>query len=76
MEKTDKSLAELEIESQKWAFSRITEAGAALTPLRGPGFVGLKNLGNSCYMVRRQALSAPPAASARWRLSSTSTPDS
>lgn len=52
MEKTDKSLAELELESQKYAFSRITEAGATLTPLRGPGLVGLKNLGNSCYMVR------------------------
>ncbi len=50
LEKTDKSLAELEIEGQKWAFSRITEAGAHLLPLRGPGYVGLKNLGNSCYM--------------------------
>ncbi|EWM24947.1 ubiquitin carboxyl-terminal [Nannochloropsis gaditana] len=50
LEKTDKSLAELEIEGQKWAFSRITEAGAHLRPLRGPGYVGLKNLGNSCYM--------------------------
>ena len=50
LEKTDKSLAELEIEGQKWAFSRITEAGAHLLPLRGPGYVGLRNLGNSCYM--------------------------
>jgi ubiquitin carboxyl-terminal hydrolase 5/13 len=43
---------ELEIEVQKnWSFSRITEAGSKLVPLRGPGFVGLKNLGNSCYMA-------------------------
>ncbi|GAB5032118.1 ubiquitin carboxyl-terminal [Nannochloropsis oceanica] len=50
LEKTDKSLAELEIEGQRWAFSRITEAGAHLLPLRGPGYIGLRNLGNSCYM--------------------------
>ena len=53
LERTDKTLIELEIESQKnWDFSRITETGAKLVPLRGPGYVGLKNLGNSCYMVR------------------------
>lgn len=52
LEKTDKTMAELEVEMNKsYDFSRITEAGAKLVPLRGPGFVGLKNLGNSCYMV-------------------------
>ena len=29
---------------------KITEAGKDLTPLSGPGYVGLRNLGNSCYM--------------------------
>jgi hypothetical protein len=31
-------------------FSKITESGTALRPLRGPGHVGLINLGNSCYI--------------------------
>ena len=91
MEKTEKSMAELEIERNlAHEFNLITEAGAALQPLSGPGcvqcsacsvqsvlclpawqrsrramqpsccwrlaslcvcrYVGLKNLGNSCYM--------------------------
>ena len=33
-----------------YAFDAITEAGAELTPLSGPGLQGLQNLGNSCYM--------------------------
>ena len=52
LEKTDKSMAELQVEINKsYDFSRIIEAGAKLVPLRGPGYVGLRNLGNSCYMV-------------------------
>lgn len=31
-------------------FNKITEAGAKLRPLAGPGYTGIKNLGNSCYM--------------------------
>lgn len=31
-------------------FNRITEAGEKLVPIHGPGHVGLKNLGNTCYM--------------------------
>jgi ubiquitin carboxyl-terminal hydrolase 5/13 len=51
MEKTEKTMAELQIEvNLKFEFDRITEAGAQLKPLHGPGFIGLKNLGNSCYM--------------------------
>lgn len=34
----------------RFEFDAITEAGAALVPLSGPGHVGLINLGNSCYM--------------------------
>ncbi|KAK3270733.1 ubiquitin-specific protease ubp14 [Cymbomonas tetramitiformis] len=51
MEKTEKSMAELNIKYNKtFEFDKITEAGSNLVPLKGPGFVGLKNLGNSCYM--------------------------
>lgn len=52
MEKTDKTMAELEIDInmriREWDV--IQEAGKKLTPLYGPGYTGLKNLGNSCYM--------------------------
>ena len=34
----------------RFEFDAITEAGAHLVPLSGPGHVGLINLGNSCYM--------------------------
>ena len=49
--KTERSMAELEIDLNRgFEFDRVTEAGAALVPLSGPGYVGLANLGNSCYM--------------------------
>lgn len=51
MEKTDKTMAEMNIElNLSYEFDKITEAGEALESLSGPGLVGLKNLGNSCYM--------------------------
>jgi ubiquitin carboxyl-terminal hydrolase 5/13 len=51
MEKTAKTTAELQADLNKgYEFSRITEAGAKLVPLHGPGHTGLINLGNSCYM--------------------------
>mmetsp|Transcript_23484 Transcript_23484/g.30695 ORF Transcript_23484/g.30695 Transcript_23484/m.30695 type:complete len:861 (-) Transcript_23484:288-2870(-) len=50
LEKTDKTMAELEVELNKtYDFSKITESGKNLEPIRGPGYTGLKNLGNSCY---------------------------
>lgn len=36
--------------NKSYDFNKITEAGAKLRPLAGPGFTGMKNLGNSCYM--------------------------
>lgn len=36
--------------NKSYDFNKITEAGAKLTPLSGPGYTGIKNLGNSCYM--------------------------
>lgn len=51
MEKTEKTMAELQIQMNlSYEFGRITESGASLKPLSGPGHVGLINLGNSCYM--------------------------
>ncbi|KAG2446804.1 hypothetical protein HYH02_008364 [Chlamydomonas schloesseri] len=51
MEKTEKTMSELQADlNTGYEFSRITEAGAALVPLAGPGRTGLINLGNSCYM--------------------------
>ncbi|KAL7542759.1 hypothetical protein ACHAXR_012827 [Thalassiosira sp. AJA248-18] len=51
MQKTVKSTAELEVElNATYAFDAITEKGAHLIPVAGPGLHGLQNLGNSCYM--------------------------
>jgi ubiquitin carboxyl-terminal hydrolase 5/13 len=45
-------MAELELDlNQKlgeWA--ALQEAGSQLQPLSGAGYVGLSNLGNSCYL--------------------------
>jgi ubiquitin carboxyl-terminal hydrolase 5/13 len=50
--KTDKSMAEIEIDmNQKigeWA--TLTESGSKLVPVYGEGYTGLENLGNTCYM--------------------------
>ncbi|KAJ5760070.1 hypothetical protein N7520_007226 [Penicillium odoratum] len=50
-EKTEKSLMEMQVEQNlQWEFSMTTEDGRELTPIFGPGFTGLANLGNSCYL--------------------------
>ena len=45
-------MAELEIDLNQrvgeWA--SIQESGKSLVPLFGPGYTGLANLGNSCYL--------------------------
>ena len=52
MEKTDKSMVEIEIDMNQrigeWA--TLTESGSKLVPLFGPGYTGMENLGNTCYM--------------------------
>ncbi|XP_044727778.1 ubiquitin carboxyl-terminal hydrolase 5 isoform X3 [Chrysoperla carnea] len=52
MEKTEKSMLELELDlNQKvgeWA--ALQESGGVLKPLYGPGYTGMANLGNSCYV--------------------------
>nr|XP_031833374.1 ubiquitin carboxyl-terminal hydrolase 5 [Nomia melanderi] len=52
MEKTDKSMVELELDlNQKFGeWVALQEAASKLTPLYGPGYTGLANLGNSCYL--------------------------
>ena len=51
MEKTEKTMAELQIDmNMKFDFDKICESGKALQPRSGPGFVGLKNMGNTCYL--------------------------
>lgn len=52
LEKTEKSMVELELDlNQKigeWGL--LTESSSILTPIHGPGYTGMKNLGNSCYL--------------------------
>ncbi|CAD1472008.1 unnamed protein product, partial [Heterotrigona itama] len=52
MEKTDKSMIELELDlNQRFGeWVALQEAASKLTPLYGPGYTGLANLGNSCYL--------------------------
>lgn len=51
-EKTAQTLAEIQLElNLKYDFSMTTEDGRELEALFGPGFTGLRNLGNSCYLA-------------------------
>lgn len=67
-QKTEKSLTELQIEQNlKWEFSMTTDDGQELKPLFGPGLIGLKNLGNSCYLASvLQCLFSFPEFKARY----------
>jgi ubiquitin carboxyl-terminal hydrolase 5/13 len=52
LEKTEKSLMEMQIEQNlKWDFSLTAEDGQELKPVFGAGLTGLRNLGNSCYLA-------------------------
>lgn len=51
-QKTEKSLQEMQLEQNiKWEFSMTTDDGKEMTPISGPGFTGMKNIGNSCYIA-------------------------
>jgi len=50
MNKTEKTMDELNIEFNiSFEYSKIVESGEDLQPISGAGYIGLKNLGNSCY---------------------------
>ncbi|ENN80834.1 hypothetical protein HUJ04_003774 [Dendroctonus ponderosae] len=52
LEKTEKSMVELELElnqkTNEW--SMLCESHGSLKPIYGPGFTGMQNMGNSCYL--------------------------
>lgn len=51
-QKTEKSLAELQVEQNlKWEFAMTDESGQELKPLFGKELTGMKNIGNSCYLA-------------------------
>lgn len=68
LRKTDKSMAQLQLElNNSYEFDRIEEAGVTLTPASGAGLIGLKNLGNSCYVNScLQVMAAMPEFRARY----------
>ena len=52
--KTDKTMAEIELEINKKIgseYATIMEAGQSLTPSYGPNRTGIRNLGNTCYIA-------------------------
>ncbi|AOW01823.1 YALI0B17072p [Yarrowia lipolytica CLIB122] len=50
LQKTEKSMTELQIEQNyTWQFSMENESGE-IKPVFGPGLTGMNNLGNSCYL--------------------------
>ncbi|XP_028550487.1 ubiquitin carboxyl-terminal hydrolase 14 [Dendrobium catenatum] len=50
--KTEMTTAEKELDqNMNFDWNRIQESGQELEPLFGPGYTGLVNLGNSCYMA-------------------------
>jgi ubiquitin carboxyl-terminal hydrolase 5/13 len=52
MEKTEKSMIEMELEinQQFGEWDVLQESSANLQPIAGPGLTGMSNLGNSCYL--------------------------
>ncbi|RLN69355.1 hypothetical protein BBJ29_000222 [Phytophthora kernoviae] len=51
LRKTEKSMDELQVGlNLSYEFDAVTEAGKKLAPVSGAGYIGFKNLGNSCYM--------------------------
>ena len=52
MKKTDKSMVEIEIDmNQKYGeWASLCESQSVLEPITGPGYTGMENLGNTCYM--------------------------
>ncbi|KAL3696589.1 hypothetical protein R1sor_010665 [Riccia sorocarpa] len=52
LQKTEMTTAEKELDQNvNFDWNRIQEKGKELQPLFGPGYTGLANLGNSCYLA-------------------------
>ncbi|KAF2285927.1 hypothetical protein GH714_008999 [Hevea brasiliensis] len=52
LQKTEMTTAERELDQNiNFDWNRIQESGEELEPIFGPGYTGLVNLGNSCYMA-------------------------
>jgi ubiquitin carboxyl-terminal hydrolase 5/13 len=52
MNKTEKTIAEMEIDqNMSYEFNRLQESGKELSPLYGPGYTGMVNIGSSCYLA-------------------------
>ncbi|KAG7402064.1 Ubiquitin carboxyl-terminal hydrolase 13 [Phytophthora boehmeriae] len=68
LRKTEKSMDELQVGlNLSYEFDAVTEAGKKLVPVSGAGYIGFKNLGNSCYMNSVvQLLLALPEIKARY----------
>ena len=68
MVKTEKSVAEMELEMNlNLTLSKAVEEGRVLIPRFGPGYTGMENLGNSCYINSVvQTLMAIPEWEARF----------
>ena len=41
---------EIDLNQKIGEWDVIQEVGSKLTPMYGPGYTGMRNLGNSCYM--------------------------
>ena len=66
LEKTDKTVGEMEVAlNMSYDWTRIMEDEQQLQPVSGPGFVGLQNLGSSCYLnsVMQTLMSIPEVIS-------------
>ncbi|KAF2975716.1 hypothetical protein EK904_014029 [Melospiza melodia maxima] len=50
MQVTDNGLRDNDIKPRVSEWEVIQEAGVKLKPMYGPGYTGMKNLGNSCYL--------------------------
>ncbi|KAK6934343.1 Ubiquitinyl hydrolase, variant UBP zinc finger, partial [Dillenia turbinata] len=52
LQKTEMTTAERELDQNtNFDWNRIQESGQEIEPLFGPGYTGLVNLGNSCYLA-------------------------
>lgn len=57
LQKTEMTTAERELDQNtNYDWNRIQESGQEMVPLFGPGYTGLVNIGNSCYMASTMQL--------------------